>query len=34
MSNHGFFSVVADDCDYWSKVTDIRPVIAFTECTY
>lgn len=26
-----FSPVVADDCDYWSKVRDLRLVIAFSE---
>lgn len=30
----GFFSVAVDDCDYWSKVVDLRLVIAFVEHTY
>lgn len=29
----GFFAIAVDDCDYWSKVTDLRLVITFTEHT-
>lgn len=30
----GFFSVMADNCDYWSKITDLKMTIVFTDPMY
>lgn len=30
----GFSSIVVDDCAYWSKLTDLRLIIAFRDPMY